>query len=175
VIHQHYPSPFHSGFPLIWFASPTYDPPHSFTVAPTPFVSTLFNMFLPVDSSIPFGGVIRENTEVWRRSSLLVDAVTCETNTPRGSPVLSAYFQVALETRKVTAQVMPASGPLPLTEKLPIELLERVFLFTSARDILRLSSVRNIAEIFSNPLSVRISTGQPRLAWYCAELSLDSI
>ena len=42
---------------------------------------------------------------------------------------------------------MSASSPQSPIESLPTELLERIFLFTSARDILRLSSVRRIAKV----------------------------
>jgi len=42
---------------------------------------------------------------------------------------------------------MSVSNSPSLIERLPIELLERIFLLTSAQDILRLSSVRNITEV----------------------------
>ena len=42
---------------------------------------------------------------------------------------------------------MSASALPPLTERLPVELLERIFLFTPTQDILRLSLVRNITEV----------------------------
>ena len=47
--------------------------------------------------------------------------------------------QPAMALQRVTS----VSGPRPSIECLPTELLERIFLLTSARDILRLSLVRN--------------------------------
>ena len=56
---------------------------------------------------------------------------------------------------------MSASNLPSLTDSFPLELLERIFLFTSVQDILRLSQVRNIAEVTRSGrlLSVEISKG----------------
>jgi len=54
----------------------------------------------------------------------------------------------ALGTCNIITQLMSASNSPSLTETFPTELLEQIFLLTSARDILRMSSVRNVTEVF---------------------------
>ena len=70
------------------------------------------------------------------------------------------------------------SDPQLSIEGLPIELLEQIFLLTSARDILRLSMVRKFVKIIQIRTSAEhIGTvkGQPRIPWPCTQLSLDPI
>jgi len=61
-------------------------------------------------------------------------------------------------------------------ERLPIELLERIFLLTSAQDILRLSLVRSQGLLRpARLLNVGISTGQWRFPWPHTNLSLNPV
>ena len=72
---------------------------------------------------------------------------------------------------------MSASNLPSLTDSFPLELLERIFLFTSVQDILRLSQVRNIAEVTRSGrlLSVEILKGQSCLSYYRTRFPLDPI
>ena len=54
---------------------------------------------------------------------------------------------VALAAHNAACKAMSVSNSQSLIERIPTELLERIFLFTSVRDILRLSLVRKIAKV----------------------------
>ena len=61
--------------------------------------------------------------------------------TPTSSAVALATLTTPLH------KAMSVSNPQSRIERIPVELLERIFLFTSARDILRLSLVRKITKV----------------------------
>ena len=71
-----------------------------------------------------------------------------------------------------------ASDSQPLIEGLPIEVLEQIFLHTSARDIFRLSMVRKFAKVILIRESAKHTgtvKGEPRISWPCTRLPVDPI
>ena len=78
---------------------------------------------------------------------------------PNSTSAATFTIQPPMLHRRATS----ASDPQPLIETLPVELLERIILFTPARDIIRLSSVRYQSSSKStNSPNVDVPEGQSR-------------
>ena len=105
----------------------------------------LFPLILPrIASVIDYGWLVETSTRATH-----VDKPLDTTNQIAiiFKPKLLPRLQPRSHPATPFLEAMSASTLPSLTERLPVELLERIFLFTPTQYILRLSLVRNIMEV----------------------------